>query len=131
MAEIIPITVLVLVLFVLGIAQIRAESEQVAMTEIDATANSEIMEADTISKNGRNLKSQTSKGKPKNRSIMSKIVNANKKVEKAVVSAYNTIEDGVVSGYKAIENGVVGGYKKIENKFVETFLTSEEDIIQE
>jgi len=61
---------------------------------------------------------------------MNKFMKANKKIEKAVVSGYKAIEDGVVSGYKAIEDGVVGGYKKIENKFVETFLTPDDDSSQ-
>lgn len=58
---------------------------------------------------------------------MNKFVKANKKIEKAVVSGYKAIENGVVDGYKAIEDGVVGGYKKIENKFVEAFLTPDDD----
>ena len=37
------------------------------------------------------------------------------------------IENKVVNGYKKIEGGVVSGYKKIEDKFVETFLSDEED----
>jgi len=54
-------------------------------------------------------------------------VKANKKIEKAVVSGYKAIENGVVGGYKKIEDGVVGGYKKIENKFVEAFLTPDDE----
>jgi len=54
-----------------------------------------------------------------------------KKIEKAVVSGYNKIEKGVVDGYKKIEDGVVNGYKKIEDKFVDTFLSSDNDSEQE
>lgn len=57
-------------------------------------------------------------------------MNKFEKIEKAVVSGYKAIENGVVSGYKAIEDGVVGGYKKVENKFVEAFLTPDDDSAQ-
>lgn len=33
----------------------------------------------------------------------------------------------MVSGYKKIEDGVVKGYQKIEDRFVETFLSNDED----
>ena len=57
---------------------------------------------------------------------MNKLMKANKKIEEGVVSGYQAIEDGVVSGYKAIEDGVVAGYKKIESKFVNAFLSPDE-----
>ena len=60
---------------------------------------------------------------------MNKFMKANKKIEKAVASGYKAVEDGVVSGYKSIEDGVVGGYKRIENKFVEAFLTPDDDSV--
>ncbi|MCI2000711.1 MAG: hypothetical protein LKJ75_08430 [Clostridia bacterium] len=58
---------------------------------------------------------------------MNKFIKTNKKIEKAVVSGYQAIEDGVVGSYQKIEDGVVGSYKKIENKFVEAFLTPDDD----
>ena len=58
---------------------------------------------------------------------MNTFMKANKEIEKGVVSGYQAIEDGVVSGYKVIEDGVVAGYKKLENKFVNAFLSADED----
>ena len=66
-----------------------------------------------------------------NHQFNTKKMKVSKKIEKGVTTGYQKIEDGVVSGYKAIENGVVSGYKAVENKFVETFLTEEENSEEE
>jgi len=58
---------------------------------------------------------------------MNAFMKTQKDIEKGVVSGYKKIENGVVSGYKKIEDGVVAGYKKIENKFVDAFLTPDDD----
>ena len=58
---------------------------------------------------------------------MNKLMEVERKIERGVVSAYKVIESGVVNGYKTIENGVVGGYKKIEDRFVEAFLTDDNE----
>jgi len=61
----------------------------------------------------------------------SKLVEANKKIEEAVVGGYKKIEDGVVGGYKKIENGVVGGFNKMSDKFVDNYLTSDGESVEE
>ena len=61
----------------------------------------------------------------------SKLVAANKKIEEAVVGGYKKIEDGVVGGYKKIENGVVGGFNKMTDKFVDNYLTTEGESVEE
>lgn len=50
----------------------------------------------------------------------SKLVEVNKKIEKSVVG-----------GYKAIEEGVVGGFTKMSDKFVDQFLTHENETVEE
>lgn len=61
----------------------------------------------------------------------SKIVKLNEKIAEGVVRGYQKIEDGVVSGYKKIENGAVGGFQKIADKFVEDYLTKENETVEE
>lgn len=49
----------------------------------------------------------------------SKLVQANKKIEKNVVEAY-----------EKIQNTVISGYQKIEAKFIDQFLTNEDETIE-
>lgn len=49
------------------------------------------------------------------------------KTEEAVVGTYKKIEDGVVGTYKKIEEGVVGAYKRLEGRFVDKFLSEDEE----
>lgn len=50
----------------------------------------------------------------------SKLVKANEKIAKEVVD-----------GYKKIEEGAVGGFHKIADKFVDTYLTKENESVEE
>ncbi|MDR0849731.1 MAG: hypothetical protein LBN10_11975 [Propionibacteriaceae bacterium] len=59
--------------------------------------------------------------------MTSKLMDVQKRIEKGVVGGYMAIENGVVSGYKAMESGVVSGYKKTEGRFVEAFLSGDEN----
>jgi hypothetical protein len=61
----------------------------------------------------------------------SKLVAANKKIEEVVISGYKKIEDGVVGGYKKIENGVVGGFNKMTDKFVDNYLTTDGESVED
>lgn len=61
----------------------------------------------------------------------SKLVKANEKIAKEVVDGYKKIEEGVVGGYKKIEEGAVGGFHKIADKFVDTYLTKENESVEE
>ena len=59
------------------------------------------------------------------------IVKANQKIAEAVTDGYKKIEEGVVGGYTKIEQGVVGGYSKLEDKFIDAFLTRENETVKE
>lgn len=61
----------------------------------------------------------------------SKIVRANQKIAERAAGGYKKIEKHVVAGYEKIENGAVGGFQKIADKFVEYFLTKENESIEE
>ena len=61
----------------------------------------------------------------------SKLVAANKKIEEAVVGGYKKIENGVVGSYKKIEEGVVGGFNKMTDKFVDNYLTTDGESVEE
>ena len=50
----------------------------------------------------------------------SKLVKVNKK-----------IEEKVVGGYKKIENGDTGGFNKIADKFVDNYLTRDNETVEE
>ena len=50
----------------------------------------------------------------------SKLVKANKEIEKVVVGSY-----------KKIENGVVGGFQKISDKFIDHYLTKDDESVAE
>ncbi len=60
----------------------------------------------------------------------SKLLAVNKKIEKGVVGGYKKIEKGVVGGYKKIENGVVGGFNKISDRFVDNYLTQDDESVE-
>lgn len=44
-----------------------------------------------------------------------------------LMKTQKNIEKAVVGGYKTIQTGVVTSYKKIEKKFVDAFLTPDEE----
>ncbi|MBR3952594.1 MAG: hypothetical protein IKJ82_03135 [Oscillospiraceae bacterium] len=60
-----------------------------------------------------------------------KIIKINEKISKTVVGGYKKIEKGTVEGYKIIEKGAVAGYGKLEDKFVEKFLTKDNETPEE
>lgn len=61
----------------------------------------------------------------------SKIVKVNQKIAKGVFNGYKKMEEGVVGGYKKIEDGAVGGFGKISDLFVDSFLTKENETVEE
>lgn len=61
----------------------------------------------------------------------SKIVKVNEKIAEGVVGGYKKIEDSVVSGYKKIEDGAASGFQKISDRFVDQFLTKENETVED
>lgn len=61
----------------------------------------------------------------------SKLIQANEKIAKGVAGGYKKMEEGVVGGYKKIEEGAVGGFNKIADRFVDNFLTGENESVEE
>lgn len=77
------------------------------------------------------VKHKMKKEKWRRNMAKSKLVKANEKIAKEVVDGYKKIEEGVVGGYKKIEEGAVGGFHKIADKFVDTYLTKENESVEE
>lgn len=48
-----------------------------------------------------------------------------------IVKANEKIAEGVVGGYKKMEDGAVKGFRKIADKFVDNFLTKENESVGE
>ena len=62
---------------------------------------------------------------------MSKLTDTRKKIETNVAAGYKAVENGVVVGYEKTKEGVVAGYKAIENKFIDRFITKDDEAADE
>ena len=54
-----------------------------------------------------------------------------KKIAEGVKNTHNKIAQRVVGGYQKIENGVVGTFTKISDKFVDAYLTQENESVED
>ncbi len=66
-----------------------------------------------------------------NKKISDGVTSGYKKIENCLVEGYKKIEDGVIEGYKKIENGVVSGFTHMTDKFVDEFLTSDGESVED